>query len=114
MTSQMGLFDGRRLRDEGCAVVLDPETEWRTAYDRIVKNWFKNLPEGTCFSADDLREQVEISSLDEPHHPNCWSAASKAFLTDMRQMQRIRETLPGQSNRPSRHAAMTRRYIKTW
>ena len=65
---------GRRLRDEGMEQVQHNAGEWRDATRRYLEIWINETPAGTIFTGEDIRLELQDVGVDEPHHPNAWSA----------------------------------------
>jgi hypothetical protein len=61
------------------AVVLDQVVknagkQWNKLYDKAIIIWFYHLPEGTEFTAEDMRLAVEAAGVPLPHHRGAWGA----------------------------------------
>ena len=65
---------GQILRDEGMAQVQDNAGEWRDLTRQRADEWIKSMPAGTIFTGEDIRLDLQDAGLEEPHHPNAWSA----------------------------------------
>ncbi len=103
--------EGERLRDEGCQRTLfrlDHEA-WREAYRQTAWRVFGKMRTGQVFTADDIRKAM----TDQPEHHNAWGAAFRAWLNEARKAGAIiSDWGTANSKRTSRHASLTRAYLK--
>lgn len=101
MPGQTSLLDGEALRDEGMARVSEGEA--RQAWLARGVDVIEQIGTGTVFSADDLHDEIG-----EPPHPNLWGPLfNRAKAEGL-----IRVTGYAPSYRRSRHAALTRLWLR--
>jgi hypothetical protein len=74
VTDQLSLFEGRRLRDEGVALVetADADAAWRAWADGAIRWLATTRP---TFSANDLAALQVDYGIAPPSHPNSVGAA---------------------------------------
>ena len=65
---------GQILRDEGMAQVLENSGAWKDLTRQRAEEWIEAMPIGAVFTGEDIRLALEVAGIDEPHHPNAWSA----------------------------------------
>ena len=65
---------GQILRDEGMAQVEENSGSWKTTARERTEAWINSMPAGTVFTGEDIRLDLQDAGLEEPHHPNAWSA----------------------------------------
>lgn len=78
--------------------------QWNNDYDTLVRA----LPPG-LYTGEDVRNSVE-RFIGEPHHPNCWGAAFRRALSNVRAFRPLLRTRPMRS--PTSHGRRTRLYRK--
>jgi hypothetical protein len=65
---------GRTLRDEGMALVEENSGAWKDRAKEKIDFWFRSQPREKLFVGEDIRLELEFLGLEQPHHPNAWSA----------------------------------------
>jgi hypothetical protein len=65
---------GRKLRDEGMEQVQQNAGEWRDVMRQHLDTWINKTPSGAIFIGEDIRLELQNMGVEEPHHPNAWSA----------------------------------------
>jgi len=107
------LFDlGRRLRDKGMAQVEENSVPWRDHCKTALNDWFANAPSGVSFTGEDLRLSLQSSGIEEPHHPNAWSAVVGGKVRQWLKAGAIVEAGMEHSKDPKAHARRVMSYIK--
>jgi len=113
MMTQSDLFEGRRRRDAGKALVATSEPEaWRQAVHNLGETYLRRMPSGRDFSAEDVRAYCE-EAVPQPHHPNAWSATIGALLKQWKAKGEIQSAGATEAKRPSSHARLLRRYVRS-
>ena len=103
---------GKYLRDEGMALVLVPEQDFKANSRKILDVWFSTLPSGSLFTGESMRFAIELEAIGKPHHHNAWSAViggiTRRWLKDGVVMPHGTVT----ARRPEAHARILRVYQK--
>ena len=107
------LFDlGRRLRDKGMQQVEENAVPWRDHCKTALNDWFASAPSGVSFTGEDLRLSLQSSGIEEPHHPNAWSAVVGGKVRQWLKAGAIVEAGMEHSKDPKAHARRVMSYIK--
>jgi hypothetical protein len=81
---------GQMLRDAGMAQVEGNAGEWRDKARQKVDEWINAMPQGHVFTGEDIRLDLQDAGLEEPHHPNAWSAVIGGRIRSWLKSNRIR------------------------
>jgi hypothetical protein len=81
---------GQILRDEGMAQVEENSGNWKTTARERTEAWINSMPAGTIFTGEDIRLDLQDAGLEEPHHPNAWSAVIGGRIRVWLKSNRIR------------------------
>lgn len=103
-----GLERGRELRDEGMRRVEGSQAEqWRERYRRIANTFIFDTVRGDVFTGEALRLFALAQGLDQPNHPNAWSAVGGSIIRHWLKTGAIVDAGLSQARDPRSHA---RRY----
>ena len=103
---------GRYLRDEGMALVLVPEQDFKARSREILNAWFSKLPSGSLFTGESMRFAIDLEAIGKPHHHNAWSAVIGGITRQWLKDGAARSYGTMTAQRPEAHARILRVYQK--
>lgn len=112
---QLSIFKtatGRQLRDAGMARVTFHNSAWAGKATKAIEHEFQFLVVNSLFTGEDLHQWLEDGGLEEPEHPNAWSATIGAQLRRWLKDGTIVQAGAITAHRPEAHGRLIRRYQK--
>lgn len=94
--TQLNLFKGASLRDQGCTKVLSKNREWQVCFDSAAEMLL------SFCDTDGITSEDVVSKVGQPTHPNAVGAAMRSFA--LRNHLVIDRYV--KSSKPSRHASV--------
>ena len=112
---QMSIFakpTGRQLRDAGMKKVTLHNSPWAAQATKLIEMEFGFLVPTSLFTGEDLHQWLENAGLEEPDHPNAWSAVIGSQLRRWLKDGTIVQAGAINAHRPEAHSRLIRRYQK--
>jgi hypothetical protein len=105
--------EGEKLRDEGCAQVVNYEpAEWKLLYEQLAVEFMDTMNNGDTFLGEDLTAVVR-SAIGEPHHPNLWGAMFMKMYHAWVKSGTITRLDMARAKSPANHASLYPTYMVT-
>ena len=103
---------GRQLRDAGQKRVMTHNREWGRKAAKVIEAEFQYLVVTSLFTGEDLHQWADDAGLEQPDHPNAWSAITGSLLRAWLKSGRIEAAGAINASRPEAHSRLIRRYKK--
>jgi len=115
MATQIAMFEpvsGRELRDAGMFRVADHNSEWAAKAGKLIDERFDEFLPYSLFTGEDFHDWLQSKGIEEPEHPNAWSAVIGSTIRRWLKEGRVESAGAINAVRPSAHARLIRRYRK--